>query len=426
MSKGPKAAAAEGVNVMSTAPEKRYSARVARLLAAHPLIDGHNDWAYVLRAREGDACESLDLNQLREGPEGYDTDIRRLRRGMIGGQFWSVYVDHDLPGPEQVKATLEQIDLVKGMARRHPETFEIARTAEDVRRVHASGRIACLIGAEGGGQIGGSLAVLRAFNELGVRYLTLTHVSTTEWADSATDDPAHCGLTSFGEGVVRELNRLGMLVDLSHVSEEAMRAALRVSVAPVMFSHSNARALTDHPRNVSDDVLRLVAANGGVVMVSFAPFYISEPYRRWHADGMAEKARYNSPPFGGLFVGQPTKAAEALADWHRAHPAPMVTLAMVADHIEHIAGVAGVDHVGIGSDFDGLRGVVPTGLHDVSTYPALLDEMFERGWSDDDVAKLAGGNVLRVLAEAQRVAREDLAEHHAHEGSGVGRLNFNN
>lgn len=420
MSRGSKDAAAEGVDVIATVHEQRYSARIERLLTAHPLIDGHNDWAYVLRKREGDGCETLDLDRLPEGPEGYDTDIRRLRRGMIGGQFWSVYVDHDLPGPEQVKATLEQIDLVKAMARRHPETFEIALTAEDVRRAHASGRIACLMGAEGGGQIGGSLAVLRAFSELGVRYLTLTHVRTTEWADSATDDPAHCGLTPFGEQVVRELNRLGMLIDLSHVSEAAMRAALRVSVAPVMFSHSNARALTDHPRNVTDDVLRVVAANGGIVMVSFAPFYISESYRRWHADGMAERARYNSPPFGGLFVGQPTKAAEALADWHRANPAPMVTLAMVADHIEHIAGVAGVDHVGIGSDFDGLRGVVPTGLHDVSTYPALLDEMFERGWSDHEVAKLAGGNVLRVMAEAQRVAREGLAEHEARDGCGAG------
>ena len=384
----------------------RFGRRVSRVLDSTPLIDGHNDWADVLRAREGDARWTIDLHRLSGGPRSYDTDADRLRRGRVGGQFWSVYVDSRLPGPEQVKATVEQIELVKDFARRHPDVFAVARTAAEARRAHGDGRIACMIGVEGGGQIDGSLAVLRAYHALGAGYLTLTHVRTTEWADSATDVSMHGGLTAFGEQVVRELNRLGMLVDLSHVSEGVMRHALRISVTPVLFSHSCARALTDHGRNVSDEVLEQVAANGGLVMVNFAPFYVSEEYRRWAADEAAEKARLGAPPFLGLYVGEPDKAARALACWRDANPAPPVTLAMVADHIEHIARVAGLDHVGIGSDFDGLGDVLPTGLEDVSTYPALLAELMERGWSDEDVAKLAGGNILRVMEAAERVAND--------------------
>ena len=281
----------------------------------------------------------------------------------------------------------------------------LARTAADVRRIHKSGRIASLIGVEGGGQIDNSLAVLRAYHDLGAGYLTLTHSRTIEWADSATDDPKHDGLTAFGESVVLELNRLGMLVDLSHVSEATMLDALRVSKAPVFFSHSNARAINDHPRNVSDAVLKQLAANRGVVMVTFPPSYLSDAFRRWSADRDAEKARLNSPPFGGLYIGQPDKAAAALAEWERTHPKPVVTLSVVADHIEHIARVAGKDHVGIGSDFDGLGTDVPVGLNDVSRYPELLAELMRRGWSDADVAKLAGGNILRVMEEAEAVAR---------------------
>jgi membrane dipeptidase len=262
-----------------------------------------------------------------------------------------------------------------------------------------------LIGIEGGGQIDASLSVLRAYHDLGAGYLTLTHVKTIEWADSATDNPQHDGLAPFGRAVVAELNRLGMLVDLSHVSEATMRAALAVSRAPVIFSHSSARALDDHPRNVSDDVLKLVAANGGVVLVNFARIYISDDYRRWSADEAAEKTRLNAPPYAGLFVGQPDKAAAALAAWNTSHPAPRVTLAMVADHIDHIARVAGVDHVGLGSDFDGVGNSLPEGLTGVDTYPALLAELLRRGWSDADAAKVAGGNVLRVLAAAEAVAR---------------------
>jgi membrane dipeptidase len=387
-----------------------YAAHVARVLKATPLIDGHNDWAEALREREGDARWRKDLRRLDRAPVPYDTDIARLRAGGVGGQFWSVWVSAALPGLEQVKETLEQIDLVRTIVARYPADFALARTADDVRRIHKAGRIASLIGVEGGGQIDGSLSVLRAYHALGASYLTLTHSRTIVWADSATDTPAHDGLTPFGEAVVRELNRLGMLVDLSHVSEATMLDALRVSKAPVIFSHSDARGMNDHPRNVSDAVLKRVAANGGVVMVAFARSYLNDAYRRWDADRSAEKTRLNAPPFGGLFIGQPDKAAEALKAWDAAHPAPKVTLADVADHIEHIVRVAGIDHVGIGSDYDGLGSPLPDGLADVGSYPALLTELMRRGWTDEQVAKLAGENVLRAMAGAERVAAAMRAE----------------
>lgn len=380
-------------------------ARIAKILDATPLIDGHNDWAEVLREREGDSRWTIDLThglELKSPP--YNTDIARLRRGHVGGQFWSVFVSTDLPPLQQVEETLEQIDLVKNFVARYPRDFALARTAADVRRIHTTGRIASMIGVEGGGQIDADLSVLRAYHDLGAGYLTLTHVKTLAWADSATDNPAHSGLTPFGVAVVGELNRLGMLVDLSHVSEATMRAALAATKAPVIFSHSSARALDDHPRNVSDDVLRLVAANGGVVMVNFAPAYVSDAYRLWSAEQAAEKTRLNAPPYGGLYVGQPDKAQAAMAEWQKTHPAPSVTLAMVADHIDHIAKVAGVDYVGLGSDFDGVGLTLPEGLGGVDTYPALLAEMLRRGWRDADLAKLAGGNILRVMAASEVIA----------------------
>ena len=391
--------------VPAAAHANTIDARVARLLKATPLIDGHNDWAEALREREGDGRWSVDLRAgLDTRPEPYNTDIARLRKGMVGGQFWSVYVSADLPGPVQVEQTLDQIDLVKQIVGRYPDTFALARTAADVRRIHKAGRIASMIGVEGGGQIDRDLSVLRAYHALGAGYLTLTHVKTIEWADSATDAPQHNGLTPFGVAVVHELNRLGMLVDLAHVSEGTMRAALDASKAPVIFSHSGARALDDHPRDVSDDVLRLLAANGGVVMVNYAEIYVSDAYRRWSAEHDAEKARLGTPPYGGLYIGQPDKAAAALAAWEKANPPPAVTLAQVADHIEHIAKVAGAGHVGIGSDFDGVGNALPKGLEGVDTYPALLAELARRGWSDADLAGLAGGNVLRVMEQAERVA----------------------
>jgi membrane dipeptidase len=319
-------------------------------------------------------------------------------------------VSVNLPPLEQVKETIEEIDLIRDIAARYPDTFELAVTAADVRRIHKAGRIASLIGVEGGNQIDNSFSVLRAYKAFGAGYLTLTHSRTIEWADSATDDPKHGGLTPFGEAVVHELNRIGMLVDLSHVNEDTMRDALRVTKAPVIFSHSGARGVDDHPRNVSDDVLKLVAANGGVVMVNFARQYVSHDYRLWEAEETAEKTRLNAPPFGGLYIGAPDKAAAALADWIKAHPAPKVTIGQVADHIDHIAKVAGIDHVGLGSDYDGVDNSLPEGLESVATYPALLAELLRRGWTDADVAKLAGGNVLRVMEGAEKVAASMKAE----------------
>jgi membrane dipeptidase len=331
------------------------------------------------------------------------TDIPRLRAGMVGGQFWSVWVPVEIKGYEAVQTTIEQIDLVKRIAAKYPTVFEMAYSAGDVRRIHRAGRIASMIGIEGGNQINESLAVLRQMYDLGARYMTLTHVLDTRWADAATDAPEHHGLTAFGLEVVREMNRLGMLVDLSHVSPETMRAALGVTAAPVIFSHSSARALVDHPRDVPDDILKLVAANGGVVMVNFNPGYVSAARNQWDADRAAELARYSSPPYGGLYIGQPDRARAALEEWERAHPKPVATLAQVADHIDHVRAIAGVDHVGLGSDFDGIP-EGPRGLGGVDGYPALLEELMRRGWSDADVAKLAGENLLRVMAATERVA----------------------
>ena len=387
---------------LNAAPDP-HSARIARILKATPLIDGHNDWPEALAEKATDARWTMDLTRL--DPATYHTDLDRLRAGGVGGQFWSVWVSADLPQVHQVKDTLDQIGMVHSLAARYPRHITLVRTAAELRAAHKAGRIGSLIGVEGGGQIDGSLPVLRAYRQLGAAYLTLTHSRTIAWADSATDNPQHDGLTPFGEDVVRELNRLGMLVDLSHVSEAAMMDALSVTKAPVIFSHSNARALCDTPRNVSDAVLKAVAANGGVVMVNFAAQYVSEARRIWGADRSAEITRNNAPPFGGLHIGDPKGAAQALADWEKAHPEPVTTIAQVADHIDHIVKVAGVDHVGIGSDFDGV-GALPQGLGGVETYPALLSELMQRGWSDGDVAKLAGENVLRVMTAAEKVASE--------------------
>ena len=383
--------------------------RIERVLAQTPLIDGHNDLPWEIRTRFASDLAKVDLSRSTlalPAPEGSPplmTDIPRLRAGHVGGQFWSVFIPVEVKGPAAVQMTVEQIDIVKQMCARYPNDFAMAYTAADVMRAHRAGRIAALIGVEGGHQINDSLDVLRAYYDLGARYMTLTHSANTAWADSATDNPAHHGLTPFGKEVVREMNRLGMLIDLSHVSEETMRAALAVSEAPVIYSHSSARAIVDHPRDVPDDVLRLVAANGGVVMVNFFPGYVSEARRRWDADRAAEVARYNSPPFGGLYIGQPERAKAAMAEWERAHPQPPVGIGDVADHIDHIRKVAGVEHVGLGSDFDGIP-EAPAGLDGVDKYPALLAELARRGWSDADLARVAGGNALRALARAEEVS----------------------
>jgi membrane dipeptidase len=383
-------------------------ARIARILVQTPLIDGHNDLAWELRERYGSRLDKVDLAQdtaglPHAGRPALMTDIPRLRKGHVGGQFWSVWVPPTLTGSPAVEMTVEQIDLVKRMAAKYPADLAMAYSAADVVRIHASGKIACLIGIEGGHQIDSSLAVLRQMYALGARYMTLTHALNTPWADSATDDPQHHGLTAFGRAVIAEMNRLGMLVDLSHVSADTMRAALAASRAPVIFSHSGARAIVDHPRDVPDDVLALMAKNGGVVMVNFYPGYVSAARYAWDADRAAEKTRLNAPPLGGLYIGQPERERVAMAAWMAAHPAPAVTVSQVADHVEHIAKVAGVDHVGLGSDFDGIPDT-PTGLDGVDKLPAVLVELARRGWSDGDLAKVAGANVLAALRGAEQVA----------------------
>ena len=386
-----------------------YGHRVDHVLLQTPLMDGHNDLPWEIRARFKSDLTAVDLKSdtrrlpFPAGESPLMTDILRLRAGRVGGQFWSVWIPAEMKGFEAVQTTLEQIDLVKRMTARYPADLEMAYSAAEVRRIHEAHKIASLIGIEGGHQINHSLAVLRQMYDAGARYMTLTHTRNTAWADSATDTPVHHGLTPFGMEVVREMNRLGMLVDLSHVSPETMKAALAVSEAPVIFSHSSARALVDHPRDVPDDVLRLVAANGGVVMATFAPDYVSEARNRWDADEAAEETRFNSPPYVGLYIGQPDRAKAALAAWKEQHPRPVTTLVQVADHIDHIRRVAGVDHVGLGSDFDGIEDA-PVGLDGVDRYPALLAELMRRGWTDTDIAKVAGENLLRVMAAAEKVA----------------------
>jgi membrane dipeptidase len=386
-----------------------FQQRVEHVLARTPLIDGHNDLPWEIRERFNGDVSAVDFAAdtshlpLKEGQSALMTDIPRLRAGLVGAQFWSVWIPVNTPGFEAVQITLEQIDLVKRMTARYPKDLQMAYGAVDIRRIHKSGKVASLIGIEGGHQINNSLAVLRQMYDAGARYMTLTHSNNTAWADSATDNPVHHGLTAFGVEVVREMNRMGMLVDLSHVSADTMRAALRVSEAPVIFSHSSARSVDDHPRNVADEVLVALAANGGVVMVNFAPPYVSSARNHWEADLAAERARNNTPPFGGLYIGQPDKAKAALEAWQAQHPRPDTTLAQVADHVEHIRRVAGIDHVGLGSDFDGIPDA-PVGLEGVNRYPALLQELLRRGWSDEDIAKLAGENLLRVLAKAEAVS----------------------
>jgi membrane dipeptidase len=387
----------------SSAAQKpdRHLAEVRRILRQVPLIDGHNDVPWQYRKRETN-FSGLDLaRDTSELKPTMHTDIPRLRAGGVGGQFWSVYVPTKLSGPEAVQATIDQIDVVHRMCARYPETFELALTAADVERIHRKGRIASLIGMEGGHSINNSLGTLRMMYRLGARYLTLTHVKNTDWADAAGDEAKHNGLTPFGEEVVREMNRLGMLVDLSHVTDDTMRAALRVSKAPVIFSHSSARALCDHVRNVPDDVLRLTATNGGVVMVCFLPSYVTEVDRKDGSRAKAERDR-----LAELYGDNMQKVTEGMAEWRKTNPDPnAATLSDVADHIDHIRKIVGVDHIGIGSDFDGFNGAV-RGLEDVSKYPDLLAELLRRGYSKDDIKKIAGVNVLRVLRGAERIAKE--------------------
>jgi len=380
-------------------PDPALVARARKLLDEVPLIDGHNDLPWELRQRVKNHLGQLDLRaDTGHLEKRMHTDIPRLRQGGLGGQFWSVYVPVEVTGADAVVQVLEQIDDVHRLASLYPDVFEIARTADDVVRIHKAGKIASLIGMEGGHSIDNSLGTLRQLYAAGARYMTITHSKNNDWADSATDAPKHGGLTPFGEEVVKEMNRLGMLVDLSHVAPETMKKALAVAQAPVIFSHSSARALDAHPRNVPDDVLALLPQNGGVVMVSFVPSFTSEDVRAWNAVKDGEEARLKT-----LNPEGPDKVKSELDAWVKTHPAPPATAAQVADHIEHVRKVAGIDHVGIGSDFDGITST-PVDLTGVDTYPVLLAELLRRGWSDEDVKKLAGLNLLRVLRQAEQTA----------------------
>jgi membrane dipeptidase len=360
--------------------------RASRVLRTAPLVDGHNDLPWAIREHPM-RPRDVDAYDLRARTDGH-TDLDRLRLGLVGGQFWSVYVPGDMHDSGYARVQLEQIDIARRVIAKYPDRFALALTAEDIRREFRRGRIGSVLGMEGGHVLENSLGALRAYYDLGARYLTLTHNVTLDWADAAMDSARHGGLTAFGEEVVREMNRLGMLVDLSHASPGTMSDALNVSEAPVIFSHSSARALANVPRNVPDSILRRLPANGGVVMVTFVPGFISQEL----VDHAAARRRF----------GSDTAAAEYQA-WRAVNPRPRATLSQVADHIEHISRVAGMNHVGIGGDFDGISEVV-VGLEDVSKYPQLFAELARRGWSDADLAKLAGGNILRAMAAAEGAA----------------------
>ncbi|KWV93717.1 dipeptidase [Erythrobacter sp. AP23] len=390
-------ATAGPVSAQSSAEETAAAA-----LEAAPVWDGHNDVPIQLRARFGNRITEFDfrdtLDTARDGRNAMHSDIFRLRQGKVGAQWWSVYVSPSLPEAEAVQATVEQIDVTKRLIARYPNDLQLALTADEVEEAMGAGRIASLLGMEGGHSIGSSLAVLRQMYDLGARYMTLTHGKTLSWADSATDAPKHDGLNAFGMDVVREMNRIGMLVDLSHVSEAAMHDALDVARAPVIFSHSGARAVTGHLRNVPDSVLARLPENGGIVMVVALPWFITEDLRQHAADRAAEKARLEA-----LYSGLPDTVEAQLAKWDAENRPPVSTISDMADHIDHIRDVAGIDAIGIGGDYDGMP-TGPVGMEDVTGYPALFLELAERGYSQEDLEKIAARNMMRVMRAAEAYA----------------------
>jgi membrane dipeptidase len=379
--------------VPAAAQDAPELARAKALMREVPLIDGHNDLPWEMRVRWL-SFDSVDIAQ----PTDMMTDIPRLRAGLVGAQFWSTYAPAELEHRGAARIGMEEGDIVHRMVARYPDVFEMAGTADDIVRIHRAGKIGSLLGLEGGFMIENSLALLRAFYRDGVRYMTLTHSATTDWADASTDAPRHGGLSQFGEEVVREMNWLGMLVDLSHVSDSTMWDVLRVTEAPAIYSHSSSRHFAPHPRNVPDDVAKAVGENGGVIMVTFVPDFIYLPsYEYGEARDSVERAVLAS-------TDDTAAAMVAVQAWERSQPPmPLPDLGVVADHIEHLRDVAGVDHVGLGSDFDGISST-PRGLEDVSTFPALVAELIRRGWSDGDVKRVIGLNVLRVMREAEAVA----------------------
>lgn len=379
--------------------EGAIPAQVRLILRKTPLIDGHNDLPWQFEKRYKNHIDKMNLNDTSKLDPPMHTDIPRLKAGGVGAQFWSVYVPVETLGPAAVQAVLEQIDITNRFVQRYPDAFKIALRADDIQKIHGSGKIASLIGVEGGHCINNSLAALRILYAAGARYMTLTHSSNTDWADAATAAPKHGGLNAFGEQVVREMNRLGMLVDLSHVSPEAMHKVLDVTQAPIIFSHSSARAISNHPRNVPDDILKRIPSNGGIVMITFVPSFISEQVRQYGAVKDGEEARYKA-----LFPQESKEQIKARMDqWEKEHPSPKATLKQVADHIDYIKKAAGIDSIGIGSDFDGIEST-PIGLEDVSHFPDLLAELMNRGYTKEEIRKIAGLNLLRVLRKVEHVA----------------------
>jgi membrane dipeptidase len=386
---------AASVMADETAPEYQ---RALELMGETPLIDGHNDVPWQYRTRVDNRLEAIDLNDdTSQLDPPMHTDIERLKAGRVGAQFWSVYVPPAYTGDEAVRIQLEQIDLTHRLIERHDE-LEFVTTADELERSFAEGRIPSMLGMEGGHVLNNSLATLRMFHRLGAVYLTLTHWQGHDWADAATDAPRHGGLNDFGKAVVREMNWLGMLLDLSHVSPDVMHDALDVSEAPVIFSHSSAMGVTPHARNVPDDVLDRLPENGGIVMVTFVPGFVNQELREWDGREKAEQARLER-----LHPGEPERVEAGMEQWVAANPRPEATLSDVADHIDYIRDRIGVEYIGIGGDYDGIT-TVPVGLEDVSTYPALIAELIRRGYSDDEVRAILGNNVLRVMREAEAVA----------------------
>jgi membrane dipeptidase len=388
-------ASAAGAQGTAPAPSARDLQVARRALRAAPLIDGHNDLPWAIREAKGAPMdvEAYDLTKQTPG----HTDLPRLRRGLVGGQFWSIYIPGEIRDSGYARVQLEQFDIAKRVIAKYPKDLAFAWTADDVRRAHRAGKVASMLGLEGGHAIENSLGALRAYRELGARYMTLTHNVTLDWADAALDSAKHGGLTAFGKEVVREMNRLGMLVDLAHVSPATMSDALDATEAPVIFSHSGARAVVDVARNVPDSILRRLPKNGGVVMVPFVPGFTAKAVLEW--EQAADKARAEAVAKGA----DEASLRQMIQEYRRAHPMPRATIGDVADHIEHVRRVAGIDHVGIGGDFDGIS-TTPVGLEDVSTYPALFAELARRGWTQAELEQLAGRNVLRVMEQAERVA----------------------
>ncbi|MEE4348810.1 MAG: dipeptidase [Pacificimonas sp.] len=374
-------------------------AEAREILAEAPIFDGHNDLPFAIRRANDSRISDFPFAALTEPFSRIATDGDGLIAGGVGAQFWSVYVPATIPEPEAAVMVLEQIDLTDRLIAQYPDRLAKADTAADVRRIMAEGKVAGMYGVEGGHAIANSLPVLRKLYDLGARYMTLTHSKSLDWVDSATDVPKSDGLSPFGEEVVREMNRLGMLVDLSHVSEASMNDALDVSEAPVIFSHSSARAVTGHPRNVPDAVLQRLPENGGVIMITYVEGFVNEATRQWWGQAAGERTRLETLN-PGLTLEE---IDQMMRDWREANPAPKATLSDVADHIDHVRDLIGVDYIGIGGDYDGIP-TYPTGLEDVSTYPALFAELLRRGYSRDDLAKISSGNVLRVLEQAEAVA----------------------